>query len=176
MDDPAAASQAPVPPAALQFGHDSSPWMTPDAVLPGPLGQRASIRPRLIAVDDVEVLAEDVSLGVASIRPRLIAVDDARFSAGVPGRSFGLQFGHDSSPWMTTRTPPGSSCPRRASIRPRLIAVDDYRVHVKCEDSPFASIRPRLIAVDDISINRDLHRTDGASIRPRLIAVDDQST
>ena len=64
---------------------------------------RASMRPRLIAVDD-EVLAWALSSGeAASMRPRLIAVDD---EAGREAR-------------------PGDD--PRASMRPRLIAVDDHR-------------------------------------------------
>ena len=34
------------------------------------------MRPRLIAVDDVRALVDELSLQTASMRPRLIAVDD----------------------------------------------------------------------------------------------------
>ena len=60
----------------LQFGHDSSPWMT------------------LAGRGEVHVVFE------ASIRPRLIAVDDMAFKYSWTVVSL-LQFGHDSSPWMT---------------------------------------------------------------------------
>ena len=36
----------------------------------------ASMRPRLIAVDDAGFEGDDVAVGAASMRPRLIAVDD----------------------------------------------------------------------------------------------------
>ena len=36
----------------------------------------ASMRPRLIAVDDVGVVDQLETAGIASMRPRLIAVDD----------------------------------------------------------------------------------------------------
>ena len=61
----------------LQFGHDSSPWMT--------------TTPSLYATANI----------YASIRPRLIAVDDLNETVTFVGEWVTLQFGHDSSPWMT---------------------------------------------------------------------------
>ena len=63
-------------------------------------GNRASMRPRLIAVDDALVPDQLLESHIASMRPRLIAVDDAHEQVE---RSL-LQL---------------------ASMRPRLIAVDD---------------------------------------------------
>ena len=76
------------------------PWMTHLAQGGGQIGADASMRPRLIAVDDLIVKnAYDAYKG-ASMRPRLIAVDDRRR-------------------WADHRAA------RHASMRPRLIAVDD---------------------------------------------------
>ena len=61
----------------------------------------ASMRPRLIAVDDREVLRRNLVPNEASMRPRLIAVDDQTKD-------------------KTQRTA------ATASMRPRLIAVDDF--------------------------------------------------
>ena len=87
----------------LQFGHDSSPWMTAGRVRAVARRRFASIRPRLIAVDDgaEEVDGQAPAGRVASIRPRLIAVDDAGVGSGMGHQGYVLQFGHDSSPWMT---------------------------------------------------------------------------
>ena len=62
---------------------------------------QASMRPRLIAVDDANEQLDQMQIAQASMRPRLIAVDDGRTPA--PERA-------DLHP---------------ASMRPRLIAVDD---------------------------------------------------
>ena len=111
---------------ALQFGHDSSPWMTNRPAIDGDGGAGASIRPRLIAVDDAGTAASKAAIAAS------------------------LQFGHDSSPWMTSpllRRPYGGAY---ASIRPRLIAVDDLQFAPHAVRLGHASIRPRLIAVDDL--------------------------
>ncbi len=101
------------------------PWMTPDHPLRQQPRVEASMRPRLIAVDDVaEGAGAGAAIASASMRPRLIAVDDnpANFR-------------------LLVRV--------GASMRPRLIAVDDRRP--ACAEVPRnqASMRPRLIAVDD---------------------------
>ena len=62
----------------------------------------ASMRPRLIAVDDFSRAAALTQTSPASMRPRLIAVDDVR------------------AQHRGVRRP-------AASMRPRLIAVDDPR-------------------------------------------------
>ena len=87
---------------------------------------------------------------------------------------FALQFGHDSSPWMTDKMDGVIAKMENASIRPRLIAVDDVeRLKSAVWHVETASIRPRLIAVDDISTGIFAISPYRASIRPRLIAVDD---
>ncbi len=87
----------------------------------------ASMRPRLIAVDDRLPLLDPANInGLASMRPRLIAVDD-----GTAGRE--------------------RPKARGASMRPRLIAVDDpLDALVTAAPQRTASMRPRLIAVDDL--------------------------
>ena len=76
------------------------PWMTPHIILKDRVKRKASMRPRLIAVDDHPASRKSDPTDAASMRPRLIAVDD-----GVRAVQVGFV--------------------ARASMRPRLIAVDD---------------------------------------------------
>ena len=124
------------------------PWMTAEVCEHGGKNDLASMRPRLIAVDDYGGFLRERQRNVASMRPRLIAVDDA-------------QLGDELL------------IVRQASMRPRLIAVDDVpRVHSSLRPHS-ASMRPRLIAVDDDRGEVHAVRRSTASMRPRLIAVDD---
>ena len=84
----------------LQFGHDSSPWMTSTKFT-----SRQPVR--------VLQFGHDSS-------PWMTMPLEVRGSPDDP-----LQFGHDSSPWMTTAEGERYLARLHASIRPRLIAVDD---------------------------------------------------
>src|SRR5205085_2788029 len=95
------------------------------------------------------------SPATASIRPRLIAVDDRQVPKHHLFEGVLLQFGHGSSPWMTALGDGRHGAGRRASIRPRLIAVDDLHHLAGGHEACRASIRPRLIAVDDDGITVD---------------------
>ena len=100
------------------------PWMTIVEAVEPAFCRVASMRPRLIAVDDQDV-ADALNYRLnASMRPRLIAVDDVSTVSVVS-----LQSG--------------------ASMRPRLIAVDDLLDSRLERTDERASMRPRLIAVDD---------------------------
>ena len=76
------------------------PWMTREIRTGAGVVGCASMRPRLIAVDDERCFEVGRGLDGASMRPRLIAVDDA-----------------DARAVSVHAT--------EASMRPRLIAVDD---------------------------------------------------
>ena len=77
------------------------PWMTKQHKPKDKAKAVASMRPRLIAVDDYDGILWNDNLNKASMRPRLIAVDDIQYR----------QLHHSRQ--------------ERASMRPRLIAVDD---------------------------------------------------
>ena len=133
----------------LQFGHDSSPWMTRRRGGAGGGPPVASIRPRLIAVDDGALTnpESEVRLGLQfghDSSPWMTSVS-SQWPHAVQRLQFGhdsspwmtrvvrlarrvereLQFGHDSSPWMTKSVRTVLLLQGNASIRPRLIAVDD---------------------------------------------------
>ena len=106
VDDKAERVKADQAAAALQFGHDSSPWMT--------LTQAIEIIP-----------TTELQFGHDS-SPWMTSR-----SAWTPAAGSPLQFGHDSSPWMTPKDQAG-------------LALQDTLLQFGHDSSPWMTTQPAI--------------------------------